>query len=385
MLGENEVMVDKTNSLLNVSDIDKAALNRPLSKQYLELQDLDPQDLELIVECEDFSKLKSKFGLRTKVIKNCYKNTKKNDDGKSKHFSFGQALLNTLNEQFLTFPKYFLGMTTGFITLQFLPLSLMSGALTLVGLAGGGLYLANSYITAKGANKDEEEARQFLYFKNQCADLLIDGLKSKVDGLKNKNFKQGDYNLQPYLKSTTRALNKPVSKLPGIQKFFSSSLMLTTLLFESYYLTAHSMLLINGLSLVAGAMVGSIGLGVSTAAVAGISLFLSYKQYSADKEQEILNRYKNALTSNLTKKIDFYKTEAAKIEKELKPEAEKQKQAEELKVKVELKSENKPTQEKKDKAMSRGFFFSRPTDEKDVQPAIEQPQRTMSYRGLLCN
>lgn len=298
------------------SDFDSDIENTKLNELALSLGE---EQLEQVLECDDFAKLQSVFGRDTPKIKNFFQEAAQKNAviQKNKHFSFGQAVLNTLNENFLSFPKYFLGMITGFITLAFVPLSIMSGGLTLLGLGGGGLYLANAYQNAKKNNKKEDKARQFIYFKNLCADRLIDGLK-------NKGHKQGNAAIKPYLKDIKSVLNKPASRLPGMQKFFASSLMLTTLLFQSYYLAAHSLLLITGLSLAAGAMIGPIGLGIATGVIAGISLFLSYKQYRANREKDKLSRYKNALASNLTQKKNFYKAEKAKLEKEHKNDAKQQ-------------------------------------------------------------
>lgn len=248
------------------------------------------EELFTILECDNFKDIKKRVARRfdksewIAAARNMYRLDKKRMMSPGTIFG---SLQDAASASLLV-----LLSVIGSITVAFLPLTIMTAVLAVVGMASGVFLMAVSYLKEKDKIKHTIKKLDFNAIKILCADEIV---KRKKVQLASSMAHRGDTILMPKMISDDEARFEYKSK-NKIQKSATAvifGLLTGAAFFSTYYCGLAIVLNAFGALAASAAMLGPIGMSVALAAAIGIGIFCAYQHYQSNVRNDKVTQYKD--------------------------------------------------------------------------------------------
>lgn len=172
----------------------------------------------------------------------------------------------------------------GLVSLSLISLSILTAVFICLLISTGAIFFYSTMRESKRENHKASKEINLLELKLICANEIF--RRQKYQMAKEKIP-------QAALSEKVFSLNleKPIkNKFPHLKKSIGATLMVTPMLFGTYYFVTTGILAAFGLTTISGILTGPIGIGIAIAAALCIGIFFGYKLYQSCIHEELFNK-----------------------------------------------------------------------------------------------
>ena len=260
------------------------------------LKSLSLDELFFLINCKNITAFNNKFGeARAKQLLNEINLLDNVEDQNHK-------IIKSLYLAITDLPKYPLLICwtiLNLVSFGIISLTLVTIMLSLFILLTGGIYFYSNYLKLNDEAEANKQLSQLTDLKLQCADLLIDYQTNEINKLKINHGSK--FAWRPKIQELQVNFNDaPQYIIHKVKQSVESGIIVTTSLFQSYYLGLQT--LISTSLLPIAALAGPIGIGAVLSVCLAIGIYCGYKSYQTYQKEELLKNHQNEINNMVESK-----------------------------------------------------------------------------------
>lgn len=251
------------------------------------------QDLFFILDCKNFKELITKYGKMP--VKQFIEEASRLIQIEINKHKISQSLMTFSDGP--NYPMLALWGILEVITLDLIPLTILSGFIFILVLGLSGLYFHSTYQELK---KEAEKTKRFFILANlkqQCADELIARLSIEIEKKLINNNVQTEWRVKPVPEPANIQNKIEKNNLPRLRKAISTTMLISTTLVGTYYFGTSTIITAYGLTTLASAMLGPVGLAAAFIFSFALGTYFGYKYYQACKNDEIIKEQQKQINN----------------------------------------------------------------------------------------
>lgn len=251
--------------------------------------DFSDDELFVILECDNLKEIKKKF--RRKYNRECWMNyARQYYDVERNHQLYMESFFYSINDA-SNYALLTLLSILGSITLEFLPLSILTGALSVVTIATCGVFLVSAYREHQQERKKTQEDLDFIALKIQCENEIIRRKKVELAASMRNSAEitavlsqNPDIEPEPFVYKNKITLEK-------VRPAMGFGLLTAMMMFGTYYSGVAIIIHAFGALAISGALLGPIGIGVALGVALVIGAYCGYRHYQALVKEDRIARF----------------------------------------------------------------------------------------------